>query len=159
VLFASLALTFGALVLGFALQAASVFIPLFVVIGLAWLWGWRRGWTALADVGLMVVVGSAAIGLSIGAPNLLMLIAIVSGLTAWDLTHFDRRLRADKRVERVNDMERRHLGRLMIADACGLILAGLALTIRTNFSFGLVFLLSLLAVLALSWMIGYLRRG
>ncbi|BCX02083.1 MAG: hypothetical protein KatS3mg053_0021 [Candidatus Roseilinea sp.] len=161
-LLATMSVALGALSLGLALRDAAIFIPIFAVLGAAWAYSrHRRRYglaAALANLTFTAVMAGAAVGLLIGALSALMLLTVVAALAAWDLTHFERRMQALVRVERAGDIERRHLRWLMAALLGGTALAGLALTIRATLSFAAVFALGLLAALALSWMIGALRR-
>lgn len=163
----SFVLAWGALALGFALRGAPVFVPVFVAIVAVWMIAQHRQWlvatTTLADISLVAVIALAAIGRLSNALPSLMLVAVVAALTAWDLAHLDRRLRGDQaiamRVERADEIERHHVQWLLIAAACGLTVAGLAMTIRATLSFGMMFALGILAALALSLTIRYLRQG
>ncbi|MFC1463413.1 MAG: hypothetical protein ACFLMY_01060 [Candidatus Brachytrichaceae bacterium NZ_4S206] len=161
-LLAAMSVALGALSLGLALRDAAIFIPIFVALGAAWAYSRHRGRdglaAALANLTFTAAMAGAAVGLLIGALSALMLLSVVATLAAWDLTHFERRMRALARVERAGDIERRHLGWLGAAVLGGAILAGLALTIRATLSFAVVFALGLLAALILSWTIGALRR-
>ncbi|MCS7056398.1 MAG: hypothetical protein NZM18_09555 [Thermoflexales bacterium] len=161
-LLAALSVGLGALSLGLALRDAAIFIPIFIALGAAWAYTRHRGRhsiaAALANLTLTATVIGAGVGLLIGAWSALMLASVGATLAAWDLTHFERRMRALARVERAGDIERRHLRWLGAATVGGVILAGLALTIRTTLSFAVVFAVGLLAALALSGMIGALRR-
>ncbi len=152
----------GALSLGLILRGAAVFVPIFVALGASW--GYSRHHEhhalaiVLADLTLIAVVAGAVIGLLISALPGLMLLAVVAALTAWDLAHFERRLQAMPRVEHAGDIERGHLRWLLISVLGGSVIAASALMIRTTLSFGVMFVLGLMAALALSWTIGALRR-
>ncbi|MCS6847243.1 MAG: hypothetical protein RMN52_05955 [Anaerolineae bacterium] len=161
-LLAAMSVALGALSLGLALRDAAIFIPIFVVLGAAWAYSRHRGRyglaAALANLTFTAVMAGAAIGLLIGALSALMLLSAVGALAAWDLAHFEQRMRALARVERAGDIERRHMRWLAAAVLGGAALAGLALTIRATLSFAVVFALGLLAALALSWTVSALRR-
>jgi len=152
----------SALSLGLALRGAAIFVPLFVILGAAWGYSRHRGQHGLAgtlaNLVLVVAMAGAAIGLLIGALPALMLLAVVMALGTWDLTHFERRLRAIARVERAGDLERRHVRWLLVAVVCGSAIASFALAIRTTLGFGAMVALGLLAALALSLTISTLRR-
>lgn len=162
-LLAAMSVALGALSLGLALRDAAIFIPVFIALGVAWAYSRHCGRyglaAALANLTFTAAVAGATVGLLIGALSALMLVSVVATLAAWDLTHFEQRMRALARVERTDEIERRHLRWLAAAVLGGAILAGLALTIRATLSFATVFALGLLAALALSWTIGALRRG
>lgn len=164
---ASFVLAWAAVALGFALRG----VPLFAVASLAviavWVIGWLRRWRAmkatLADISFVAVIALASVGILINAPAILMLVAVVAALIAWDLTHLDQRLRGDKavalRVERADEIERQHIRWLLLAAGCGLAVGGLALSFRAALSFGWMFVLGVLAALALSLTLRYLRQG
>lgn len=158
----------GALALGFAVRGGWIFLPLVIALGLGWGYSASRGggvWVEVMNpLAFIAIVGCAAIGLLINAPPMLMAVAVVAALVAWDLTHFQRRLRghvrlAHMRVERVAEIERRHLRWLLIAGVGGLTAAALAFTLRAELSFGAMFAIGLLAAVTLSGLIAALKRG
>lgn len=152
----SLALATGALASGFGLGPAT---PLSLALGLAWWYGWLRGWGWAASLALPAFVLAAVAGYWLaGAPAGLMLVSIVAALLAWDLDHFAQRARSVDRVEAAAAIERSHLRRLAATNGVGLLLAGAALAIRLRFGFGVALLLALLAAWALSQVIGFMRR-
>jgi hypothetical protein len=156
---ASIFLAVFALALGYGLAGLWGGALSVTASGLLWLLGRRRDWDWMASVVLIFLVGAAAGGLWLDLGAGWMLIGVVAALSAWDLDHFARRLRAVGRVEGARDLERRHLLRLLIVDGLGLLLAAVALKIKVGLSFGAAFLLGLLAVVGLSRAVLFLRHG
>jgi hypothetical protein len=164
---ATFVLAWVAIGLGFALRNAPIFTLASLAVVAVWAAGWLRRWravtTTLADASFVAVTALAGVGILINAPAILMLVAVVAALIAWDLTHLDQRLRGDKaaamRVERADEIERQHVRWLLLAAGCGFGVAGLALTVRASLSFGWMFALGVLAALALSLTLRYVRQG
>jgi hypothetical protein len=80
----------------------------------------------------------------------LLQLGAAAALVAWDLHDFTRRLQDVENMSDVQALERPHLMRLGVVSGVGLLFGALALTIRVNLSFGMVFGLSLFAVYGLS---------
>jgi hypothetical protein len=127
-------------------------------VGLIWLLAQWRGWDWMASGELVFTLGAAVFGLWLGLGTGWMLCAVVAAISAWDLDHFAQRLRSVGRVEGKQELERRHLRRLLVMDALGLLLAALATVLQFRLGFGAALLLGVLAVLGLSRLIGFLRR-
>jgi thiosulfate reductase cytochrome b subunit len=87
-----------------------------------------------------------------------MLVGTLAALAAWDLDHFERRLRTAQRVEAQGALIRAHLRRLSIVAGLGLTLGGIALSVQVEITFGWALLLGLLAFLALSGVIAFGQR-
>jgi hypothetical protein len=155
---ACIVLATGALALGFAAGGWWTWIPPIVAGGFLWLLGrWRRwGWTA--SVGLVASAGAAAAGAWLGLPLASMLLALIAGLTAWDLEHLAPRLASAGGSEQARLLERRHLRRLLIVNGAGLLLAIVAVEMEFRLSLTTALLLSLLAIVGLSQVVGFLRR-
>src|SRR3954467_8933370 len=115
-----------ALALGYAGQALWAGVGVAVAIGLLWLAGDRRGWDWAAEPCLAGWVGLAAFGAWRGAISGWMLIGVVAALAAWDLRHFDMRLRAAGAIPPPEGLTRAHLRRLAVVAASGLLLGGIA---------------------------------
>lgn len=152
------ALATCALALGYGLGGLWAGALLILGLGSLWLLGQSRGWSSMASVALVLFVGAGAAGLWLGLAGGWMLPGVVAALSAWDLDHFAQRLRSAGRVDRVRELERRHIRRLLIVDGLGLVLAVAALGIKVRFGFGVAFFLGLLAALSLSLVIGSMRR-
>jgi hypothetical protein len=131
------------------------------VAALGALWAlqqWRgREWASSA--GLAAVVTAAAGGFLLGVQTGWLLAGVVAALTAWDLDQFELHLRQAGQVLGRPEMERRHLGRLVLADTIGLVLAIVALHLQFRFSFFATLFLAALLTLSVSELILYLRKG
>ncbi|MBN1810420.1 MAG: hypothetical protein JXA14_01135 [Anaerolineae bacterium] len=128
------------------------------VVGAFWMVGQWRRWGWVASVALVLLIGAAAVGLRLGVGGGWMLVGVVAALVAWDLDRFAWRVRAAGRVEDADALERRHLQRLLAVGGAGLLLGAVALSFRIRLGFAVAFMLALLAVLGLSWAVGFLRR-
>jgi hypothetical protein len=146
------------LALGYGLAGLWPATLLLLVLGSFWLLGQQRGWGWVASVALVFFVGAAAVGFWLDLGAGWMLLGVVAALSAWDLDRFAQRRRGAERVEKARELERRHLQRLLIVDSLGLLLATAGLQVRVRVGFGGAFSLTLLAVLGLSRVIGFLRR-
>jgi hypothetical protein len=87
-----------------------------------------------------------------------MLAGLVAALTAWDMAAFLRGLHGVDRVVDRRALERQHLLRLLLVDSLSLLLGALALGLQVSFGFGLVVLLGLAMILALSGVVRFVRR-
>jgi hypothetical protein len=86
-----------------------------------------------------------------------MLLGLVSALATWDLQAFGRSLGRVRLGEGTRDLERRHLIRLLIVIALGLLAAGMALGIEVRLSFGLLMIMGLLVMLGMAQVLRLLR--
>lgn len=129
-------------------------------LGVLWLVGEIRDWHATASLGFAASAILAAVSLWQSAKPgvaLLALLAIAAALCAWDLDGLSQRLvRFGYEGDR-SKLERQHLGRLLAVVGLGLVLGGIALAVQIQLSFLSALLLSLLAVLGLSWAVFLLR--
>ena len=91
----------------------------------------------------------AVFGMLIGLPAMLMLVAVVAALCAWDIAHYEQRHDEVERVDGSDVLDRAHLTRLALTAAGGLALGAIALVIRVDLGFGLALALAILAVILL----------
>jgi hypothetical protein len=155
--FISIGLATLGLTLGYSLSSLWLWTPLIVVMGLLWLVGQWRDWDGWASVGLIFSVVVAAGGVWHSAAAGWLLGGTVAALIAWDLDHFSQHLKHAGHVENAAELKRTHLRRLLVVGSLGLLLAGVALSIQLELNFGWALLLGLLAILSLSWLIGFTR--
>jgi hypothetical protein len=120
-----------------------------VVIGLLWLAGDRQDWDWTAELCLAGWVGLAAFGAWWGTISGWMLIALIAALAAWDLRHFDIRLRNSGALPPA-ELTRTHLRHLALVAAAGLLFGGIALGIHFELTFGWSLLAGALAVIGVS---------
>ena len=155
----SLGCATSALLAGYALGDLWIWTLPILGFGLLWLLGQRRGVKWIPSLGLLLFTGAAAIGLWMMLEPGLMLLGMIATLAAWDLENFLQRVEGAERVNHRNDLERKHLRRLLVVEGSGTLLAVAALSFDVNFGFGSALLLGLLAVIGLSRTIGFLRRA
>ena len=102
---------------------------------------------------LVLSVGLAAVGLLLGAPPLLMILASTTALGAWDLALLDRSLgevTQGSHPEGVGALEARRARSLALALGLGLLLAGLGRFLSFQLPFGAMAVLVILDLLALT---------
>jgi hypothetical protein len=88
-----------------------------------------------------------------------MIAGALGGLLAWDLSDFMRRLRYAHMSDDKRALERRHLTRVTIVALIGMSLASVAMLVRLEFTLEWMMLLALVAVLGVTQLVAWLRRG
>jgi hypothetical protein len=150
-LVACVALATLVMALGYASGGALIGSGVAIVAGILWLAGHLIGrLPSVNHIGWLFFIALAGVGMWSGLPALLMLMAFVASLCAWDLASFELRMSSAGRVDNAAQMERRHLRMLGIVALGSVALAGPAVLIRVQYSFGLAALLAALAILVLS---------
>ena len=142
--------------------AYAVVVPLsrgLLILGAIWLFAGRKRWTWFSTIMLLLLVTLAGIGLWFGFSPGWMISGALGGLMAWDLTDFMRRLHFAPLMEDTRELERRHLTRLTIVALAGVFLASIAMLVRLEFTFEWVMLLTLVAVLGITQLVAWLRKG
>ena len=130
-----------------------------LAFGVFWLLaGWQR-WTWVSSVGLILIVALAGIGIWFEISPGWMIAGALGGMMAWDMADFMRRLLFAPRSDDLRDLQRRHLTRLFIVAVVGAALASIAMLVRMEFTFTWGVILALLAVLGLTQLGAWLRRG
>ncbi len=142
-----------ALALSYAGQALWAGFGVDIAIGLLWLAGDWRGWDWAAEPCLAGWVSLAAFSTWQELPAGWMLIGVIAALAAWDLRHFAVRLRDAGAITQLAELTRAHLRRLTIVAASGLLLGGIALSIRVELTFGWAIFTAALAIIGLSSLI------
>jgi hypothetical protein len=155
---ASIVIAAGALALAYGLDGQGQWSPVFVALGLLWWTGQRRGERRVAAFGLLGFVVGAVIGFWMNLGGGRLLLSTVAALAAWDLGDFALRLQDVDNDEDARALEHHHLWRLAVVSGIGLLLGGLALTIRVDLRFGVVSALGLIAIFGLSRLVRFLRR-
>jgi hypothetical protein len=140
----------------YALVGAPVAVIIVCAAGLLWLWGDRRSWRWAASAALATAVGMTIAGVLLGLEIGLMLLVVTLALSAWDLDDFAQRLRY---AGATWAHERAHLLRLAAADIVGLAIGAIALGVRIRLNFVVLIVLGILAIVALGWVIGFVRRA
>jgi hypothetical protein len=157
--FLSLVMGIGSLAWTYA-QIGQVPLALFLLLfGFAWLYACWKNWNWFSTAGIFLTLGLAAYGLWIDLSAGWMFAGALGGLMAWDLADFICRIHAIPESDAVQGLRKRHLARLTIVAIVGLTLASIAMLVRLEFSFEWLALLTLMAILGISQMIGWLRKG
>lgn len=158
VMYAGILVGTAALYLGYFLADLDGFALGVLAVGLLWLLAqWKRVYW-YASPALLAFVSAAAYGLWISLPASLMTLGAVGGLLGWDLADFTRRLRTASPKDDTSGMERRHMARVSIVSALGLVIAGLTAFVRVQIPFELALLLVLLAAVGLTRLVAWLQR-
>jgi heme/copper-type cytochrome/quinol oxidase subunit 4 len=159
-LLGSVGLAAACLAVAHAWAGAWPWAALSLGLGALWLVGEARGWSPSAPLGFGASVALAVLSLwtsrEAGVSSLALL-AVVAALCAWDLDGMAQRLACFGYLGDPSRLERQHLGRLLAVAALGLLLGGSALAVQIEITFLPALLLSLLAVLGLSWAVSLLR--
>ena len=121
-----------------------------VIAGIWWFFHHKRWARETAVFTLYTIIAAIAAYLGIGAGWLLA--SMVGALLAWDLDGFSRQVTAVNHTINTNKLVYTHLRRQGLAGGLALVLGGAALLIQLNLSFGLIFLLAVLAVMGLGWL-------
>lgn len=122
-----------------------------------WLIAQWRQWTWYANIGLVVYILAAGLGIWLDMPAGWMLAGVIGGLTAWDLSEFMNRLRyADEEDRRM--IEPAHLARVGILLLIGLALSSAAMLLQVQFTFAWTVFLVLFGVWGLSLLVRWIRR-
>ncbi len=144
--------------IGYAAARYWAMLPMFAFLCGLWLGLRLQNWGWVHSIALLIYSGLAAFGLLARVPAVWMLICLLAALSAWDLEYFLRRVKSIEQEETARLLAQQHLQRLAAVDGVGLILAGAALAVQSRFSLGVGLVVGLLAILALSQVIGFLRR-
>lgn len=117
---------FGAAVaafLGFALAGRWLVAPLGPLLALAWLAGQRLNRRGVPNLALFAFTFLAALGYWLRIPTPFPPLILAGALAAWDLAFFSERLGLAQTVNTRGEIEGRHLRRLGLALAAGLVLS------------------------------------
>ena len=145
---------------GFARVAAWGWTLITVAFSGLWLTVSGRNLHGRANAfGALFVFGCAACYFGWGLDPGLALIAILLGLSAWDLDHFIERMTSIAGFEGAFGIEMEHLKRMVFVNGVGLIVGGLALTVTLRLTFGWAVLMSVFVVFGLGQVIRHLRWG
>lgn len=144
-----------------AYAGAGLWMPaaLIVILGVPVIVAQRMGKGWVVSLTAVLLASAAAVGAWMELYRWLLLIGLIAALSAWDLDAFARRLSSVDAVEQEQALKRRHLQRLLVVDALGLLLGVSALTVQIRLSFGLALVLALIALVGLSRALGFLGRG
>jgi hypothetical protein len=148
----------GSLAWGYSLIGLNQVAFWMLVFGGIWLFaGWQR-WSWFSVIGLLLTVAAAAFGLWYGFSTGWMLAGAIGGLLAWDLSDFRRHTRFALDIADLPELERRHLARVTIVTLLGLGLASISMAVRVEFTFEWIMLLTVVAVLGVMQLVGWLLK-
>ncbi len=130
-----------------------------LVVGAFWLYaGWRRrAWASSGGILLLVVFASYGLWNEL-SPGW-MIAGTLGGLLAWDLSEFMRRMDVAPESADLHGMQRRHVARLTVVAVVGLLLASIAMYVRLEFTLEWMMMITLVAVLGVTQLVAWLRRG
>jgi hypothetical protein len=148
-----------ALVSGYILSGQESLTPVLVIAGALWLIAFHRQWAGINTLAFVIMMIAAGYGVLLSCPAGLMLIALVSAISAWDLDAMIDRFHQVKPEALEAGIERKHLSRLAIVDTISLVLGGAALVIRIHFSLAIGLILGLVLFAGASQIVIYLRRS
>jgi hypothetical protein len=127
-------------------------------IGSVWfLLEWHDSGQAAVPGMVSITILSAAQAI-FGSPLLVMALVVVLALSAWDLSRFQQRLVHVAQDDMRQDIERRHLRRLLLVNAIGLLLTVLASSIQLRIGFYVLLFAGGLLLLAIYWVLGLFAR-
>jgi len=153
-----LILTTGLLTTRYLLADLWLWAILALLLGIFWWVEYREKHVAISHVIVIGIIAVIIEGLQLGFEPLWSLLTVLLLLAAWDLHHFTIRLAFARNPKSVCDLEQQHLRRLALVNAIGFVCAGIAITVRFRLNFGLLLLLTALAVVCLSRFIRHLSQ-
>jgi hypothetical protein len=130
-----------------------------LILGAVWLLVEIRRLRWFASFGFLACVLLAGYGLWIDLSAGWMLAGAVSALIAWDLSDFLLRVQDAAPEDEVPGLARRHLIRLAILSAIGLVLSLFSMLYRMEFSFEWAAFLALLSALGVTYLVSTIRKG
>lgn len=145
----AIVLAAGSLALGCLLSGLWAGVFLSALLGTLW-WGEirrAREWTGTLLFLGCVLIAAVAVKWQVNIGWLLF--GVIWSLSAWDLQHFEHRLRFAEQ-EALSALERAHLRRLLSVDALSVALSIVALTLHVKIGFGVLLLLTALIIVSLS---------
>ena len=157
-MFASFVVGTAALYWGYSMGGLDSVAGWLVAAGAAWMLAQWQKLSWVASLVLLVFVSAAAYGLWVGLPASLMTVGAVGGLLGWDLSDFLHRMRFASPTDDKRGMEMRHLTRVLIVMALGLVIAGISSIVRVKIPFELAVVLILLAAVGLTRVVAWLQR-
>jgi hypothetical protein len=120
-----------------------------LLVGLVWALAVWRNWFGMASWGLVTFVILAGFGAANEYYAILDAFAVVSALSAWDLSRFEQRLKIVENESLWTDMTRHHVRRLLLVSGVGLLITIPAIQVQVGGTFILAWLLGISLVAAL----------
>jgi len=149
----------GSLAYGYFSEGQISLARWILLFGILWLVVEIRRWRPAASFGLPICIALAGLGLWMDLSLGWMLAGALGALIAWDLSDFMSRAEHASPEDDVRGLTRRHLTRLMLITAAGLILSLVGTIARLEFSFEWAAFLALLAALGVTQLVGWMRKG
>lgn len=148
------------LAVGYLLVRSLPTALVLVGIGAVWAAAIWRNWSWYPSLGFGLFLAAAVAGLTAGLAPAAMLVGVAASLAAWDLSYFDRRLRAVKTwTPALERIQQRHLARLGVVLAAGCGLAAVEFLIRIRLSLWVAVILGLVAVWSLVQLVQALYKS
>ena len=156
-LFVSLLVGVASLVMGYNAEGLSEPTRWMLVFGALWAFAQFQRWRWFAAIGLFAALAAAGYGLWLNLPSGWMLAGALGALFAWDLSDFERRLRASG-PEDAPALIQRHLLRLGMLAAAGLAFSLLGMIYWWKFSLEWVGYTAILSALGVSLLVKRVRN-
>jgi hypothetical protein len=115
---------------------------------LGWFGQYKQKWFWSIHLFLSGIGGLIIIGVILGLNLYFLLPAILAALAAWDLARFQQRAIDTQGSDNAQNVEKRHLGLLALSLGSGGILAGIVLTTRIQFNFGIILALGVILIIS-----------
>ncbi len=129
-----------------------------LLVGLGWLVAQYQRWPRLRSPAFFFFVVVAALGMLTRSSSLWLFLAVLVGLTAWDLGQFAHQLAQTSDLRDETGLIRSHLNRLTKVLGGSLVLGTIGLNLQFQFSILPAVLLGLIGILALNWAMRRMRR-
>lgn len=155
----SIAAAAGSLAWSYTAQGLEPVARWLLVTGVLWLLAHWQRWYWVGSLGLLAFVVAAAVGLWMGLPPWMMVVAAVGALIGWDMGSFIRRMRFASPRDDLRGLEARHLARVGIVAVLGGAIAAISVFVKVRIPFELAVLLALVGTLGLTRLALWLQRG
>jgi hypothetical protein len=156
--YVSIVVGVGSLARGYQAGGHAVSANWLLVLGLVWLFAETQRWRWFASLGFLACVAAAGYGLWLNLPSGWMLAGAMGALVAWDLSDFLHRLKSAAPEDEVSALTRRHLIRLAIVTAAGLVFSLVGMFVRLRLSFEWAAFLAILSALGVSLLVKRVRN-
>lgn len=153
----SAGLASAALVIAYALSPYPIVSGFLVGFGIIWQYGRLRRWEALLEAMFVFHIVAGAVGAKLGLSTGLILLGVLGALSAWDLSHFARRLHDAGNIRKRTKLVRQHFQRLSLTLVVGVSCVFVALGISLELNLWSVIGLGLVAIWGLCQVSVYLK--
>jgi len=134
----------------FTIVRAGWLILAVILVGAVWLVGDLKNYRWSGDMCFALLAVLDGVAMTTGFLPILLLLALIAGLVAWDLQRFLQRVYAAQYVNAREEMEQAHLRRLLVVIIPGFALAALPMLVRISLPFTAVLFLALAGLMLLS---------